>query len=673
MTKITDETLIEATQFFKEKAIYFNKLKSDESFLFNEINNINKQDIQNLEYSFSKKGPVNTLRLSVLEILRNKSLTPQIVDETINSLSVEYEKDVFRNWKANFNRFFSFFYKPLKKEIETKASIIKDYFEEKYDHELKFHYVSFSGAQHQGLDHTWFAWYSPFVDSQSKGTQFFLDINHDNFIFGKYVFSNNEYRSREIISDLGTKELKTLNDDFYNSIDLIMDSVEGSSVDNSSVDLSKQSLNQILYGPPGTGKTYKTVQKAAQIIKNNDDLDNYHEAQEIFNENLGSKIEFITFHQNYSYEDFIQGLRPDVESSGQLSFEKKDGVFTKIATEALFEYYKKAKFNELSKKNEPEKKDENEVYLDFLEYLKKLESKEFQSSSGSPISLSSFTANDNIEFKHANSSRKYLVSGPRLLKLFNTFSDMNQIKNVHNDIRDAIGGCNTTVYWVALKEFIAFYNNYSKGSEEEKIDAFEEVSYESKKKLLRTFDLDELRKVSTNEVPKYVIVIDEINRANISRVFGELITLLEVDKRSHGKIPLKCTLPSGDSFVVPSNLYIIGTMNTADKSIALLDIALRRRFEFEPMYPNYNLDYEGKEILKFINGKIIKLKGHDFQIGHAYFMADEFNLLDCFNHKIIPLLLEYFLNDESEVRNILTSFGLHLEEDTWPIRVSEIN
>lgn len=428
-------------------------------------------------------------------------------------------------------------------------------------------------------------------------------------------------------------------------------------------------LSQILYGPPGTGKTYNTVLKSAQIINPEKQITDYNEALQIFNDNLGSRIEFITFHQSYSYEDFIQGLRPDVETKGQLSFDKKDGVFTRIATEALFEYYKRSKKLKAEKKESHEKKDENEVYLDFIEQLKNLESKDFKSATGSTISITSFTKNDNIEFKHANSSRTYLVSGNRLLKLFEIFPDIKQIKNVHTDIRDAIGGCNTTVYWVALKEFISFYNKYEKTTDEEKEEVFEEVGYESKKKLLATFDPNILREVAPNDVPNYVIIIDEINRANISRVFGELITLIEDDKRSHGKIPLSCTLPSGEQFIVPSNLHIVGTMNTADKSIALLDIALRRRFKFVPMYPNYELEYEEKETLRLINERIIDLKGYDFQIGHAYFMTDDFDLVECINNKVIPLLLEYFLNDENEVKNILTHAGLVIEENGWPLKI----
>lgn len=204
--------------------------------------------------------------------------------------------------------------------------------------------------------------------------------------------------------------------------------------------------------------------------------------------------------------------------------------------------------------------------------------------------------------------------------------------------------------------------------------------------------LDELLKIGKDSSGKkeiiqrknYVIIIDEINRANISRVFGgELITLIEPDKRSHGKIPIEAKLPSGDTFIVPSNLYIIGTMNTADKSIALLDIALRRRFEFEPMYPKYSengLNVNDEAVLKSINESIISDKGHDFQIGHSYFMdskEDPYEFKRRMNVKVIPLLLEYFMNDAKTVAQIvskaLSNTQYNIDEKSWPLRITKNN
>ena len=170
------------------------------------------------------------------------------------------------------------------------------------------------------------------------------------------------------------------------------------------------------------------------------------------------------------------------------------------------------------------------------------------------------------------------------------------------------------------------------------------------------------------EKKNFVIIIDEINRANISRVFGELITLIEEDKRYGGKIPMRVTLPSGDPFIVPSNLYIIGTMNTADKSIALLDIALRRRFEFVPKYPDPTVEgvYDSA-VLSLLNKAIQSRKGYDFTIGHAYFMGDDYKLENTVNKKVIPLLLEYFMNNEEEVIKIFKEANINI--GGWPLKM----
>lgn len=460
------------------------------------------------------------------------------------------------------------------------------------------------------------------------------------------------------------------NVEFYNSA--IVTALE---INSQKLNNILKPLNQILYGPPGTGKTYNTVLEAAKIVTGNETI-NYDEALQVFNENLNSQIEFITFHQNYSYEDFIQGLRPDITQNNHLSFERTDGVFMQIAVNALFEFYKA--FQSRDSISKLKNIDVNEVYIDFFKSLKL--NQEFKTKTKKTIYIDSFTKNQNIIFKYSEASKPATVSSERLLKLFNVFKSVEEINNINEDIRNVIGGCDATVYFTSLREFIDFYNKYKENLkefgyveddylEEDYIELnYDDVSYQRKKELLSKISFNDLKSIDKNDVKKYVIIIDEINRANISRVFGELITLIEEDKRSHGKIPMRVTLPSGDSFTVPSNLFIMGTMNTADKSISLLDIALRRRFEFVPMYPNTLIQgVNSPTVLETINAEIIKRKGYDFTIGHAYFMGEEYTLEKTINNKVIPLLLEYFMNDEKEVATILKA--AEIEVIGWPMKM----
>lgn len=383
-------------------------------------------------------------------------------------------------------------------------------------------------------------------------------------------------------------------------------------------------LNTIFYGPPGTGKTYNTILRAAEIAENRT-IKSYDDALEIFKEKLHDQIEFITFHQNYSYEDFIQGLRPDTENEKDLIFERKDGVFKILADRALRNLLN-------SEKTHLTKKSFDDAFDKFIEPMVDGEKEEIEVKMKR---VSFFITNINknsIDFRKASGGTSHTLSIATLRKIY----DKETTPDRH--------GLNV-YYGPLLEELLKIGKDLA--SKNDKV-----------------------------EKKNYVIIIDEINRANISRVFGELITLLEPDKRSHGKIPLEVQLPSGESFIVPSNLFIIGTMNTADKSIALLDIALRRRFEFESMYPKYEIEGQeihDVEILKNINEEIIKTKGYDFQIGHAYFMDENEDLIQRMNKKVIPLLLEYYINDEKEVRRILKSAGLKVEENSWPLKIEGKN
>lgn len=394
-------------------------------------------------------------------------------------------------------------------------------------------------------------------------------------------------------------------------------------------------LNTIFYGPPGTGKTYNTIKRAAEIVEGRA-IENYDEALKIYRANLHHQIEFITFHQNYSYEDFIQGLRPDVENTN-LAFEQRDGIFKKIANKAL--------------ENLKESLEEPEAISNkgkFIQALENLKDKIIESDEKVMINNTAyFTAVEDNAFRYSADNWTLNEKGFNGFRM--KYSDL--IRFWEENIQE--------------RKDIKTVENIS-GLAKQHASYFFKV-YEIVKNLIQENSVI----IENVELKNYVIIIDEINRANISRVFGELITLIEPDKRFGNKMGMEIILPSGDEFTIPNNLFIIGTMNTADKSIALLDIALRRRFTFEAMYPNTALAEFDKEILEKLNSEIVSRKGHDFQIGHSYFMGEENkDLVNRMNNKVIPLLLEYFMNDTEEVIDILQKANLEVEENSFPLRIS---
>lgn len=280
------------------------------------------------------------------------------------------------------------------------------------------------------------------------------------------------------------------------------------------------SLNTILYGPPGTGKTYSTVNKAVKILDSGYYADNEKDRgkiQERFEQlKEDYRVDFVTFHQSFSYEEFMEGLKAVTDEAGQVAFAIEEGIFKRLCEYA--------------------RNDESEPYL---------------------------------------------------------------------------------------------------------------------------------------------LIIDEINRGNISAIFGELITLIEPSKRADADDELSVVLPySQEYFSIPKNLYIIGTMNTADRSIALLDTALRRRFRFVEMMPNYGLlkdvevgGIEISRLLETINRRIEALYDRDHQIGHTYFLPlrntpTVEKLADVFRYSILPLLQEYFYDNWEKINLVLNNNGFVTAEDS---------
>ncbi len=361
------------------------------------------------------------------------------------------------------------------------------------------------------------------------------------------------------------------------------------------------SKNIILYGPPGTGKTYSTIDMAVKIAtgKSNEHDDNKKQFDVLRQAN---QIEFVTFHQNYSYEDFVVGIKPDIENE-QLRFKTHKGIFYEIARRARDNYF-------ASKEKRSKEKDFTTVLEELLAPLHEDKEVEIKMISGKSFWITDINSNS-IFFRKAGGGTHHTLS-------------IDTLGDIVAGTRETPSGLSP--YYTPLKEVI-------KGRQQITGDA--------------------------EEMKNYVLIIDEINRANISRVFGELITLLEDDKRLGEKNELKITLPNGErEFGIPPNLYLIGTMNTADKSIALVDIALRRRFEFIGKYPEYDkLKPEHSSLLAKINSHIFeKKKSADYLIGHAYFMND-LSTEVILKNKVIPLLMEYFSSKIEHVSSIFTASG----------------
>ena len=380
----------------------------------------------------------------------------------------------------------------------------------------------------------------------------------------------------------------------------------------------KQAPNQILYGSPGTGKTYNTINKAIEIIDSEfyqQNKDNREALKERFEEyKKAGQIEFITFHQSFSYEEFVEGIKAET-SEDNISYEVKSGVFKKLSNKSL------QNFNQ-SNENIKNKKDFEivfkELILDKLIDEQKLEIKMKKSS----FFIKEIDENK-ISFDKAGGESQHVL----LIK---------NLKNMYDDGENKIIIGGLSQYYNPLLEYLL-------------------TNSEIKEKV---------------PLRSYILIIDEINRGNISKIFGELITLIEPSKRIGADEEIRLKLPySQELFGVPSNLYIIGTMNTADRSIALMDTALRRRFHFEEMMPNSsllkNLVVDGIKIdnlLEVINKRVEYLYDRDHTIGHAYFMSLEnletkedkkAELENIFRNKIIPLLQEYFYDDWEKVRLVL--------------------
>ena len=367
-------------------------------------------------------------------------------------------------------------------------------------------------------------------------------------------------------------------------------------------------LNQILFGPPGTGKTYSVVEETLRIaapeVLASPDRTAWKSA---FDQLVTDRrVRFVTFHQSFSYEDFVEGLRA-VTEDGKLNYKVEPGVFKLLCDDARYPQGAKT---------------EDDVLNAFMEEVTE-----------APVTLTTVRGKSfDVRYRPGNGTftcqPKASESGLELP------ANIEQVRLFMRGERPASVYCESYVRGIA-------------------------------EHLRGKLDSAEPGQSSANRLP-YVLVIDEINRGNVSRIFGELITLIETSKREGADEELSVTLPyKKERFTVPSNVYLIGTMNTADRSLAGLDIALRRRFVFKEMMPNpallNSVVIEGINIgrlLVVMNQRIEVLLDRDHCLGHAYFMSlksgDALQQLEViFRNQVLPLLQEYFFEDWERISWVL--------------------
>ena len=449
--------------------------------------------------------------------------------------------------------------------------------------------------------------------------------------------------------------------------------------------------NVIFYGPPGTGKTYTTAKRAVEICKTESEkeLTDYSEIMKKYNElKENNRIEFITFHQSYGYEEFIEGIKPIVlNEDGESEDESENNQESK---------------NDIKIENDVKYKIADGVFKKFCDNAKKaiIESKSniyispkaivWKVTLRDEVKEDCFSNNHvriNFKLGTAGASKfdNEIKKGDIIITTDRSRTKINGIAVVTDgkaytldkeksdtttrNVDWLVKGINEDIYEINDKKILP--RKTVTKVPNMKVEDIIKLAKEKELIALSKKEPEELSKIVIKENKEpYVFIIDEINRGNISKIFGELITLIEPTKRSGKKECISTKLPySNEEFTVPDNVYIIGTMNTADRSIALMDTALRRRFKFEEMLPDYHLledifvEDKGTKVnigamLKVINERIEYLYDREHTIGHAVFLELKENnnidkLENIFKKSVIPLLQEYFYEDYDKIRLIL--------------------
>lgn len=454
------------------------------------------------------------------------------------------------------------------------------------------------------------------------------DKDFDGRSFGSYRRTIQQCRNKDII-------------DYVES--LLPDYMENKKQYQEYINLLEANKNLILTGAPGTGKTYLAKQIAKQMLKIEEDGDLQKD----------KRFGFVQFHPSYDYTDFVEGLRP-FGDSGEIGFERKDGVFKEFCKNALG--IPKEHLTSF-----------DEAYESLCFDIKDELQETVRLKSGKESTKLSVTDNNTIRWEAPNTGNPSVnvITRERLRKLYGEYDSIEKLRNIDNindAIRDVIGGCNTSMYYAILQEVILRITKLKTGKYTEVMPDYNQSENKS-----------DIKKDPS------VFIIDEINRGEISKIFGELFFSIDPGYRGIAgrvKTQYQNLIEEGDAFkdgfYVPENVYIIGTMNDIDRSVESMDFAMRRRFAWaeitadESMKMLDGIANEGmiKRKMQNLNDAILKVRGLGaaYQIGAAYFKKIEeyggdFQKLWDFHLK--GLLFEYLrgnVNAEEQLEDLKQAY-----------------